>query len=117
MKKLHESDLLQAFVYTGAADAIAYPGTALINRSGAVDACTLATPTPGTDDGKVIRIVNGAAYANKVTTAANKINDGTSSTKDTITFAAYAGASIKLMAYNGMWYVIAKGGDVWANDW
>lgn len=92
--------------YTGATDAIAYPGVALINTAG-VDACTLATPVAGLDDGKLLKIVAGSANAHTVTTAAHKIIDGSSTSKDTITFAGNNGGSIELMAYNGLWYVIS----------
>jgi hypothetical protein len=94
-------------VYSGTADAMAYPGTAIILGSSQVDACTLATPTPGTDDGKYLRIISISGYAHTVTTAAGKIIDGSSSTKHKITFAGNVGGSIELMAYQGLWYVIA----------
>lgn len=108
----------QLTIYTGAADALAYPGTAVINRTGAVDSATLATPTAGQgygipapgDDEKELHIINGAAEANTVTTAAGKILDGTNTPKDTITFAAYVGANIKLKAYNGFWIVMSSEG-------
>jgi hypothetical protein len=96
--------------YTGSADALAYPGTAAISSTG-VDACTLATPVAGSaaaggDDGKMLRIVATTAHAHTVTTAAHKIIDGSSTSKDTATWAGYAGGSIELMAYGGLWYVI-----------
>lgn len=92
-------------LYTGATDALAYPGTAMLAHSGAVDQATLATPVAGTDDGKVIRIFNGNGYANTVTTASTCIVDGTGANKHIITFAADQGGCITLEAYNGTWLV------------
>jgi hypothetical protein len=97
---------LPVTVYSGAADAITIPGTAILARSGAVDAATLAAPVALQDDGKMLRIFNGTTQANTVTTPSGKILDGTSSAKDKITFAAYAGGCITLFAYAGYWYVI-----------
>lgn len=106
-------------VYTGAADAIAFPGTAVLNRAGAVDAATLATPVAGDslgilnldgDDDKILHIINGATQANTVTAASGKIQDGTVTPKTTITFAAFVGANILLKAYNGFWVVLSSQG-------
>ena len=106
-------------VYTGAADAVLFPGTAILKRASAVDSATLATPVAGRDyetstapgdDDKFLHIINGAAEANTVTTAAGKILDGTATPKDTITFAADIGAQILLKAYNGFWIVVSSTG-------
>jgi hypothetical protein len=93
-------------VYSAAADQIAYPGTAILARSGNVDAALLATPTPGTDDGKLLRVFNGAAQLNTVTTASGKILDGTGTPKDQLQFAAQLGGCCTLQAYGGYWYVV-----------
>lgn len=81
-------------------------GTVVITK-GSAAALTLAAPTAGTDDGKILRVVSATAFAHVVTTPANNILDGTSSTKDTATFAAHAGASIVLEAYNGNWSLLS----------
>jgi hypothetical protein len=91
--------------YTGSADALAYPGSALLSPASGVDAATLATPVSGSDDSKEITITNGVAAANTVTTATGKIVDGTGVAKQVMTFAAQVGGSITLMAYGGLWYV------------
>jgi hypothetical protein len=78
---------------------------------GSAAAITLATPTAGLpaaggDDGKVLTIVSTTAFAHTVTTAQNKIADGSTTTKDTLTFAAHAGSCAKLVAYNALWYLL-----------
>src|SRR6185437_4328756 len=78
---------------------------------GSAAAITLATPTAGLpsaggDDGKTLTIVSTTAFAHVVTTAANKIADGSTTTKDTLTFAAHAGSCAKLVAYNALWYLL-----------
>lgn len=94
-------------VYSGSTDALAYPGTAMLTTAG-VDATTLATPVVGTDDGKVLRVISTTANAHTITTAANKIAGGGSTAfGDTLTFAAKQGAGVTLMAYQGIWYIIA----------
>lgn len=87
-------------------------GTAVITKSSAAAVLTLALPTAGNpsaggDDGKILNIVSTTAKAHTVTTPSNGISDGTSTTKDTATFAAYAGASFSLIAYAGEWYLLA----------
>lgn len=90
--------------------AISIPTTdsaiAVITKGSAL-AGTLATPVAGTDDYKLLTIVSNTAFAHVVTAAANKIQDGTTTTKDTATFAAHPGASIVLMAYNGLWNLVS----------
>lgn len=94
-------------VLSGATDALTYPGVSVLTRAG-VDACTLATPTPGTDDGKILTVVSTTAFAHTITTAANKIaGGGTTAFGDTLTFAAKQGASCTLLSYGGIWYVLA----------
>jgi hypothetical protein len=71
-----------------------------------VDACTLAAPTAGTDDGKIIDIYSSTANAHTVT-ATGLFQDG-STTTDKATFAARAGCGISLMAFNGKWIVLTQ---------
>ena len=114
------SDLLAV---QAAVNAIQNPAPAAIAASGAVSpsvaqtyvvtkagvaALTLAAPVAGKisaggNDGVYITIVSTTAYAHTVT-ATGILNNGSASV-NVATFAAYPGASIDLMAYNGQWYV------------
>lgn len=85
---------------TGATDAIPLTGGTVIVATAGVDAMTLATPTAGTNDGLRLTVISAGAHAHTITTAADKINGG----DDTATFAAAAGNSITLVAYQGIWY-------------
>jgi hypothetical protein len=94
--------------YSGSTDAIKFPAVsniAEINATG-VDACTLATPGAN-DVGKTLLIASTTAHAHTVTTAANKIQDGSGTNGDTLTFAAQAGANCMLIAVNGFWQVVS----------
>jgi hypothetical protein len=97
------------FILGGSADALsahAAVSTYLVNTAG-VDAMTLANPTAGADDGKVFTIVSLTAQAHTLTCSAGSLNAG--ATGNTVgTFAAHPGASIRLMAYQGKWYVLAS---------
>jgi hypothetical protein len=64
---------------------------------------TLASPTAGTDDGKLLTIVSTTAAAHTVTVTAGFNGSGTAG--DVATFGAAAGNSISVVAYNGVWYV------------
>ena len=71
-----------------------------------VDAATLALPNDPMDDGKIIRIVAGTAFAHTVTTPADGINGAST----TLTFGGDAGDSVTLEAYAGTWWVLALNG-------
>lgn len=74
---------------------------------GSAAAMTLRAPTDA-EEGKVICIYSGSAYAH-VITATDLIDDGvTGGAKDTITFGAFVGASITLIASDKKWTVLAK---------
>ena len=78
---------------------------ATLTKAG-VGAYTLAAPAT-TDEGLILRIVSQTANAH-VITATNLIDDGvTGGAKDTITFAAFVGASVTLQAINQKWCVLA----------
>jgi hypothetical protein len=90
-----------------AAGAIAIkPGTVLLN-TGTAGAMTLAPPVAGLpgaggNDGQDLTIIAIDAEAYTVTTTAvNQINGN----KHIATFGGAAGDSIRLVAYNGVWYV------------
>lgn len=79
-------------------------GIAVLTK-GSAGAYTLAAPTI---DGDRLCITSSTAYAH-VVTATDLVNDGvTGGAKDTMTFGAFAGASIDLVAFNGKWHVVAK---------
>lgn len=75
-------------------------GIAFLGKATA-GAYTLALPTAGTDDGKVLRIVAVTAAAHVVTTPATGYNAAT----HIGTFAAAIGNGMTLVAYNGTWLV------------
>lgn len=86
--------------------AIITKGFAVLTKTSA-GAYTLAAPAIGAN-GQQLVITAGTAFAH-VVTATNLIQDGvTGGAKDTLTFAAFVGASIHLVAYNQTWYVVAK---------
>jgi len=79
---------------------------------GSIGAYTLAAPSAA-QEGTELRIVAGSAFAH-VVTATGLINDGvTGGAKSTITFGAFVGSSISLVAITtagavtGTWYVLA----------
>ncbi len=69
-------------------------------------AYTLAAPSAA-QAGTMLIITSKTAAAH-VITATNLINDGVGPTLDTITFDAQPGASIILVAYNLLWYVVSQ---------
>lgn len=80
--------------------------TATLTKAG-VAAMTLAAPTVA-QEGTLITVVSQTANAHTIT-ATGLIDDGvTGGSKTTATFAAFAGASIVLMASNLKWAVISK---------
>jgi hypothetical protein len=79
----------------------------VITKAG-VAAETLAAPTAGTDDGLMITLTSGTAFSHTLT-ATGLLNTGSASV-NVATFAAFAGAGLVLMAYNGKWNVISATG-------
>lgn len=96
---------------SGAVSPHAPGGTFVITKAG-VAALTLAAPTvggPGTgDDGTFLDITSASANAHTLT-ATGLLNTG-SAFVNVATFNAQAGASLSLMAYNGLWQVMAANG-------
>lgn len=78
-------------------------GIVIITKAG-VAALTLAAPTAGTDDGKVLYIDSLTANAHTVTLAGGLRGAGASA--DVGTFGAAAGNGIVFYAYNGAWYPV-----------
>ena len=76
---------------------------------------TLAAPTAGGpgvgDDGKMVSIISNTAFAHTLT-ATGLFNSGVSAAVNLATFAAFKGATIVLMAYQGRWDVFTLNGVV-----
>lgn len=74
---------------------------------GSAGAYSLAAPTAN-EEGTEVTIVNQTAFAH-VVTATGLIDDGvTGGSKNTMTFGAFVGASIRVMAVNLKWVVVTK---------
>jgi len=71
-----------------------------------MEANTLAAPTVGTSDGVTIIVTSNTAFAHTIT-ATGLLQTG-AATVNVATFAANAGASVTLMAYQGKWNVISQ---------
>ena len=78
----------------------------LVITLGSAGAFTLAAPTVGSEDGADFIITSTTAFAH-VITATGLLKTGTASV-NVATFAAFAGASLYLKAYNGLWQVISS---------
>lgn len=72
-----------------------------------VNTMTLAAPTVTTDDGKVIKVTLGTSAAHTITCTGGTMRCGTAAVT-TINFASFYGSSVELMAYQGLWYVMAQ---------
>lgn len=94
-------------VLAAASGAIAIAtSTVLITKTGSLAALTLAAPTTA-QNGITLKVISQTAFAHTIT-ATSLINDGaTGAPHTTATFAVFAGASIELQAYNGLWNVVA----------
>jgi len=94
-----QQDVQSAFATDGAVN-IKF-GTALLTKSASAGAYTLANPTAGTDDGKILYLVSTTAKAHVVTTGSSGVN----ATNNTLTFGGAIGDGVVLEAYNGSWYI------------
>lgn len=81
--------------------------TYVITKAGVL-ADTLAAPTATTDDGIEIIVTSATANAHTIT-ATGLLQTGTASV-NVATFAAQKGAGLTLMAYQGVWQVMASVG-------
>src|SRR5512138_3112925 len=77
----------------------------VVITKGSAAALTLAAPTAGTDDGKILTILSTTAFAHTVTQAAPGFNGGGGGS-DVATYGAAARNSMIIQAYNGNWYAI-----------
>jgi hypothetical protein len=91
---------------TGLADVINphQSGNYMINSAAADLMTFLSAPAPYTDDGNVILLISNGDFAHTLTAAA-LINAGVAG-ESTATFAAFRGATLALMAYQGEWFVL-----------
>lgn len=80
-------------------------GTVLITK-GSAAALTLAAPTAGTDDGKVLNVIATTAHAHTLTQTTPGFNNG-STASDVGTWTAAIGNGLSLVAYNGVWYTLS----------
>lgn len=80
-------------------------GLFLINK-GSAAAITLAAPRAGTDDFKQIQFISTTAFAH-VITATGLLKNGTTNA-NVATTSAFAGSGLTLMAFNGLWYLVAQ---------
>lgn len=82
-------------------------GTYVITKTSAWTG-TLAAPTSGTADGTVIHLTSGTAFAHTLT-ATGLLGTG-SAAVNLATFAAFPGAGLTLIAYQGKWLVLYSTG-------
>ena len=80
-------------------------GLVVLTKAG-VAAMTLAAPTAGTDDGKILYIVATTANAHTVTIA-NGLS-GAGAGADVGTFGGAVADRVVLIAYNGAWYPLVN---------
>ncbi len=81
-------------------------GAFMITKTGSLAALTLAAPS-ASQNGLINVISSNTAFAHTITATGLFQNGVTGGAKNTATFAAFAGASITLMAYEGKWNVIS----------
>jgi len=104
------AELLQKQVdYPTTATAIGlYSHTALLSRSGAIGAYTLAAPTSA-EAGVRITFTATTAYAHTITAPSAIIHDGvTGGGKTVITLAAFVGGSVTVEAVGVTWHIVAR---------
>lgn len=78
-------------------------GIVTLNKAGVL-AATLAAPTAA-QQGTRITIVSLTDQLHTVTFPTNTLNDGTTGINELATFAAFAGASMTVIALGVLWYV------------
>ena len=82
------------------------PGFFVITK-GSIASLTLAAPTATVDDGLEIEISSNTAFAHVVTTVGLLLTS--SAAVNSITFPAFAGATVYLTAFQGKW-ILCTGG-------
>jgi hypothetical protein len=93
--------------YTGATDAIDFSlgDIFFLSRAAAADAATLAAPVAA-DNGRVITIVSGTAFAHTITVSGGL--GGAGAADDVITFTNRVAASVTLKAIAAQWYMVGS---------
>lgn len=95
-------------VLSGGTDAIdPHTSATYIVDSAGVDSMTIVAPTVTTDDGKIIKFTTNTAPSHTITFTGGHLRSGSAGVT-TATFAAFAGSSVQIMAWQGNWYVIAQ---------
>lgn len=102
------NDIVQSFDVASANGAISIPdrGSKLVFISkGTAANMTLAAPTATTHDGVIIDIVSTTAAAHTITATTIGFNAGDAAS-DVCTFSAAIGNQLRVVAYQGEWYVL-----------
>lgn len=81
-------------------------GLVVLSRSGGAAAATLAAPTAGDDDGKILTVIATTAQAHTLTIA-NGLS-GVGASADVGTFGGAIADRVVLQAYNGAWYPLVN---------
>jgi hypothetical protein len=84
----------------GAAGAITQKSGRAFLTGATATAYTLAAPTPGADDFKLLEITDAVGAAHTITTPVNALNG----TQSIATFGGTRGTVLALRAYQGVWY-------------
>lgn len=94
---------------TGATDAIdiSLGDIFILNRSGAVNAATLAAPAAG-DEGRIIWIMNGTTQANTIAVETTEGLGGSGASYNLLTFTNVTAANVTLRAYGLHWYMVGQ---------
>jgi hypothetical protein len=79
-------------------------GTVFVTKAG-VCAMTLADPVATLDDGKTLSVVSVTANAHTLSNAAGSGFNGGGAASDVGTFGGAKGDNIRVVAYQGVWYV------------
>ena len=79
----------------------------VIQKGAALASSTFANPTAA-QNGITVTFTSGTDFAHVITPVA--VRDGTTGLHTILTFLAFAGATITLVAMNGQWYTVSKEG-------
>lgn len=104
---LDRTSALTAQVTITGDGAITIQNSTVLLTKGSAAAITLAAPTAA-QAGTRIEIISGSAFAHVVTATGLLDNGVTGGSKNTATFAAFAGASITLIAAGLKWTVLSS---------
>lgn len=85
--------------------AITIKNGVVVITKGSACAATLANPTAGDDDYNQLEIVAASAFAHTISNAAGAGFNGGGAGSDIATLTAAKGNTLRLRAYQGVWYV------------